>query len=338
MSNFNRKPDFRQMLKVLECQTPDRDVLFEFFMNPKVYERAIGQYTVNTQLDEALMRVKAFGTLGYDYATVHASEFRFPMPEPHRGKSFSLNETFVISDRESFDKYPWPNAADFDYSMLKDLEPDLPGGMKLLVMGSGGVLENAIRLIGYDNLCFMLYDNEPLLADVFEKVGKGFVDYYRMSAAYDSVGMLISNDDWGFNRQTMLPPEVMRKYVFPWHKEIVKVIHAAGKPALLHSCGNFSQILDDLFDMGFDARHSYEDNILPVEEAYDIFACKMAVLGGIDLDFLCQSDPETIKERSRKMLAIGRTKGGYALGSGNSIPDFCPTDNYLAMISVADEG
>ena len=31
-----------------------------------------------------------------------------------------------------------------------------------------------------------------------------------------------------------------------------------------------------------------------------------------------------------------RDKGGYALGSGNSIADFVPLKNYLAMIKAID--
>ena len=343
MGYANREPDFRQMLKVLEGQAPDRDVLFELFMDRKVYQRAIGKFPDDTPLDWMRGVAKAFAALGYDYATVHASAFHFPGSHVNQVKTRSLNDGAVITGRESFGAYPWPDPKAFDYSALRDVAPNLPGGMKLMVMGPGGVLENAIKLLGYDNLCYMLYDDEALLADIFERIGQGLVDYYHIAAAYDSVGMLMSNDDWGFNTQTMIAPAAMRKYVFPWHKEIVQIAHAAGKPALLHSCGNFSDIIGDLFDMGFDARHSYEDNIMPVEEAYELFmgnklpGGKMAVLGGIDLDFLCRSTPEAIRERSKNMLIRTRERGGYALGSGNSIPDYCPMENYLAMLSVIDE-
>jgi len=340
MSNYNRTPDFRQMLKVLERQAPDRDVLFELFMNNDVYEWAVGGKLRGGRLNQMRGMARAFAVLGYDYATCWGSGFGFPNNPKGRGaQTYSLNDAPMITGRASFDAYPWPRAGDFDYSSLKDIEPDLPGGMKLMVMGPGGVLENAIKLVGYDNLCYMLYDDEPLLAGIFERIGSGLAEHYRLAAPYSSVGMLMSNDDWGFKSQTMLSLSAMRKYVFPWHKEIVRIAHAAGKPALLHSCGNFSQIAEDLYDMGFDARHSYEDNILPVEDAYELFmgGKQMAVLGGIDLDFLLRAPDWAVRDRARGMLARARERGGYALGSGNSIPRFCPLEKYLAMISVADE-
>ena len=60
------------------------------------------------------------------------------------------------------------------------------------------------------------------------------------------MGFLASNDDWGFNTQTFRKPDDMRKYVFPWHKKIVEAAHRNGKPCLLHSCGKFDDVIDDM--------------------------------------------------------------------------------------------
>lgn len=36
------------------------------------------------------------------------------------------------------------------------------------------------------------------------------------------------------------------------------------------------------------------------------------------------------------MLTLGREKGGYALGSGNSIPAYIPKEHYFAMTSAVN--
>ena len=150
--------------------------------------------------------------------------------------------------------------------------------------------------------------------------------------------MISSNDDWGFNTQTFLSPEMMRNYLFPWHKKIVETVHKHGKPVLLHSCGNYSEVIEDIIeDMHYDARHSYEDNIIPVEEAYESLQGRIAVLGGIDINFLVKKSPEEIAERCRRLLERSWERGGYALGSGNSIPDYIPVENYMAMLRTAHE-
>ena len=112
----------------------------------------------------------------------------------------------------------------------------------------------------------------------------------------------------------------------------------AGKPVILHSCGNFTKIIDDIIDdMKYDARHSYEDNIIPVEDAYESLNGRITVIGGMDVNFLTKKTPEEVEKRCRLMLERTWERGGYALGSGNSIASYIPDENYLAMIRAAHE-
>jgi uroporphyrinogen decarboxylase len=208
--------------------------------------------------------------------------------------------------------------------------------MKLIVMGPGGVLENVTFLVGYEGLCYLLADDPELVEEIFDAVGSRLVKYYEAALQYDSVGACISNDDWGFNTQTMLSVPDMRKYVFKWHTKIAATIHNAGRPAILHSCGQLSAVYEDIItDMKYDAKHSYEDKIQPVEAAYDALNPRIAVLGGLDLDFVCRKTPREVYGRACAMLEKTRERGGYALGSGNSIPYYVPLENYLAMIAAA---
>jgi len=192
-------------------------------------------------------------------------------------------------------------------------------------------LENAIEVLGYETLCYLLADDPSLVERIVAEIGERLVHYYKKVATHPSIGACIDNDDWGFKTQTLLSPRQMRQYIFPWHKKIVDVIHAADKPVILHSCGHFDRILDDMVKLGIDARHSYEDAILPVEQVYERHIDKFAILGGIDLDFICRAKPEEVYARAKALLAQTAERGGYALGSGNSIPDYVPDENYFAM-------
>lgn len=333
-----REPNFNNLLKVLRCEVPERPTLYEFFLNKRLYRKLAGSAWTEDpdMLAQERMLIAAFRAAGYDYASVPGSLFRFQGGEcDHTQKTVSLNQGFVITDRRSFDAYAWPDPDRFDYTALRALAPDLPRGMKLIVHGPGGVLENVISLVGFDNLCFMLADDPGLVMDIFEAVGSRLMKHYRKAVAFDTVGACMSNDDWGFKTQTMLSVADMRKYVFPWHKRIVETIHAAGRPAILHSCGAARDIMEDMIvDMRYDGKHSYEDVIMPVEEAYRRWGGRIAILGGIDLDFIIRSPVEAIQKRCRAMLALAAVKGGYALGTGNSVPEFIDDDKYLAMTAV----
>lgn len=336
-----REPDFRNLQMVLDKQAPPRPTLFEYYMNEPLYRRLAGvdYRPAGDGYDEQRLVIQGFYHAGYDYATLHASyDFHFPVGERRYEDSMSLNEGGLIADRASFDairgRFLDPKACRYDH--LERLEEELPAGMKIIVDGPGGVLENVVNLFGFDNLCYLIYDDEQLVYDVFELVGSSLVEYYTQAGRYPSVGAMISNDDWGFKTQTMLSVADMRRFVFPWHREIVHAIHASGRQAILHSCGYYRDIIDDVIeDMGYDARHSYEDAIVPVEEAYEELAGRIAVVGGLDMHFISTASPEEVYERSRAMLERTASRGGYALGTGNSVPEYVPEENYLAMIRAA---
>jgi len=333
---MERKPDINQLYKVLRRETPDRPTLFELFLNKNLYEHLTGEKEPgwSTKTSTRFL-AKAFSAAGYDYLTSAASSFYFPTKAHSRDQTISLNEGAPITDKASFDAYVWPEVADFDNSAF-DVADDLPNGMKIMVITPGGVLENTISLMGYDNLCIALYDEPELVSDVFENVGKRLLAYYKCALEHKTVGLVMANDDWGFNTQTMLPPAQLREYVFPWHKQIVDLAHAHGLPAVLHSCGYFGEVMDDVIAMGFDGKHSYEDNILPVEESYKKWHDGIAILGGLDLDFIVTKTPDEVYARAKAMLDLGKT--GYALGTGNSVPEYVPFENYFAMTKAALEG
>lgn len=335
-----READFEDLVRVCHRQPVDHPVLFEIFMDGQYYEFFTGKSlkeVKSNSVEELKIVIEAFHNAGFVYASTHGSEFGFPREQQAHGKSISINEGCVIRDWESFEKYAWMDPDQCDYSKLGEIQGQLPDKMKLLVMGPGGVLENTTWLIGYDNMCYMLYEDPELLQAVFDKVGSTMLRYYERALEFDTVGGIISNDDWGFNTQTFLSTEDMRKFVFPWHKKIVEAAHKKGKLAILHSCGYMNKVFDDIIDdMQFDAKHSYEDNIFSVEKSYAKWGDRIAILGGLDLDYLISTDIPTLEARARGLLEMSREKGGYALGSGNSLCFYLPEDKVVAMLNVAN--
>jgi uroporphyrinogen decarboxylase len=337
------QPDIQQLIKVLKRERPDRPVLFEFIIN---LETCLAFSDRDTQpqpgtLDYYRMIIEAFRKLGYDAAPVYTFEsglFSFPKGEQESLASRSQNQGALITNRESFERYPWPDAGLGNYELYDQLSDYLPDGMKLLGFSNGGVLENATDIVGFEKLCEMYLMDPELTGEIFDHIGKRLIKFYSIVASMDSVGVCIVNDDWGFKTQTMFPPEMMESYVFPYIRKIVEVIHASGKPAILHSCGNVKNIMEKIIeDLKLDGKHSFEDGIYPVEDAWDWWSDRIAIIGGIDVDFLTRKAPEEIYQRSLRMLEKTSGAGGFALGSGNSIPEFVPVENHLAMIRAAVE-
>jgi uroporphyrinogen decarboxylase len=334
------EPDFDNLLAVLRGGEPNRPTLFEFFLNGPLYRRLTPDldHLPDTPHNSYLRSIQAYYRLGYDYHTVLVPGFSFSQGiiERHQARTVSLNEGSAIGDWESFDAFPWPDPHVANYAILNDLADVLPSGMKLIPYTPNGVLENMVDLVGYERLCVLTKDDPELVLAVAEAVTSRLLVYYEHVVHHPLVGACIANDDWGFKTQTMFSPPYMRKFVFPFQKRIVELVHGAGKPVILHSCGHFTRIIEDIIeDMGFDARHSYEDAILPIEDAYELYHTRIALLGGIDVDFVCRAAPEEVYRRSRRMLERAAGRGGYALGTGNSVPDYVPDSGFFAIIRAA---
>ena len=63
-------------------------------------------------------------------------------------------------------------------------------------------------------------------------------------------------DDWGAQRQLLIPPPVWRELFKPLYKAYCDLAHAHGKFIFMHSDGHIAEILDDLVEIGVDALNS----------------------------------------------------------------------------------
>jgi uroporphyrinogen decarboxylase len=60
-------------------------------------------------------------------------------------------------------------------------------------------------------------------------------------------------------------------------------------------------------------------------------------LGGLDVDFICRRSKEEIREYTIKHIEQCFYDGFWALGTGNSLPDYMPVDNYITVLETGLE-
>ena len=94
--------------------------------------------------------------------------------------------------------------------------------------------------------------------------------------------------------------------------------------------------MPDLIDeVGIDAKHSFEDAIMPVTEVKRRYGKRIGLLGGVDVDVLSRRLPSEVRKYVRNVIDQCAPGGRYAVGSGNSIPSYIPVENYLTMLDEA---
>ena len=348
-------PDWKELVDccIMRQGTPRRVHYIELFLDGEVQTAICRRYGLLQGLDQddpyfdLRRQVILQRFLGYDYVRGGVEGFEMPLHgttikdtaglERQTGRNYMEEHQGPITNWDQFEAYPWPDAETVSTRSLQWYQENLPDDM--CVIGSGGFAHFAellTWLMGYETLCFSLYDQRDLVAAISERL----LGFYRKMLArilqFDRVKLVWGSDDMGFRSATLISPDDLREFVLPGHKLMAEMSHAAGRPYLLHTCGNVEEIMEDLIeDVGIDARHSFEDTIERVEEVNEKYGERIALLGGIDVDFMCRANEEQIRARVRRTLELCNPGGGYCLGSGNSVANYIPLDNYLAMM---DEG
>jgi len=348
------KPDREAFLKNLRREgAPERVHMMELGADPEIKSVIINDYGLSDSIKaddpnrEMKLEIALQRFLGYDYVTTTADNFEFTYPtvdtfdtvageQAKTKRQWSDSHLGLIGSWDEFENYPWPEIEKADTSKLEWLNKNLPDDMCIIASGCTHMFEWPEWLLGYEPLCMGLYDNPDLVRAVFGRVGRLMVALAELLVQFDRVSILFDGDDMGFKTSTMLSPDILREYSLPWHKRAAEIAHNAGKMYILHSCGELREIMDDLIDnIKIDGKHSFEDVITPVTEAKKLWGDRIAIIGGIDVDFLCRATIEEIRERVRKTLDVCMAGGGYCLGTGNSVANYIPVEKYLTML---DEG
>lgn len=349
------RPDIEKLLDVIQHRpSADRVHHVELFLDEEIKNQIRDRFSLaedinpNEPFAELKRDIELHSFLGYDAfrLNLRTSDI-FDLPHlpaadtteisgQSRGlRDWSDEHAGPIQSWQDFESYPWPKVSDIDLTPLEWLEKNLPRNIGCYEL-TAHILEVVTWLLGYETLCYKIFDEPDLVDALCQNVGSFYADFTRMLCDFSCIRLIWGSDDMGFRTSTLVSAHLLREKVLPWHKCCAKIAHEHNRPYLLHSCGNLEEIMGDLIDdIGIDAKHSFEDAIMPVTEAKKRYGDRLTLLGGIDVNFLCHADEKAIRERVRDTLMVCLQGGGYCLGTGNSVANYIPLENYLIML---DEG
>jgi len=334
--------------------TPSRVHNIELFLDPEVQRAVAKEFGLLEGLDSddpfflarAHIRIQRF--LGYDYVVAGvdpiAADFGFARmtvddtAELARdsGRHYIDEHRGPISNWAEFNAYRWPAHSDITTNTLAWYESNLPDDMCVIGGLTSHFSEWLTWLMGYETLCYALFDDRDLVRAICDRILELTRHITEQILQFDCVKFIWGSDDLGYRTSTLISPDDTREFILPGHREMAQLAHDHGCLYLLHSCGNLREIIPDLIDdVRIDAKHSFEDTIEQVTDVKYTYGQRIALLGGIDVDFLCRATPEQIRERVRNTLDVCLPGGRYCLGTGNSVANYIPLGNYLAML---DEG
>ncbi len=339
-------PDYENLQKAARNIECERFPLYEHIITPKIAEDILGKKfsdLINGNFSDKkeffrnyceFFKVMGYDTISFEQVITDALI---------DGGALSGQKKGVIQTREDFEKYPFDEipeiyAKKFDESFCA-LREVMPDGMKAVGGVGNGIFECVQDLVGYMDLCYMSADDPELYADIFARIGRMNLTIWTdfMKKHSDAFCVLRFGDDLGFKSNTLIAAEDIREHVIPCYKHIIDLVHSYQKPFLLHSCGKIFDVMDDLIAAGIDAKHSNEDQIAKFPVWVERYGNKIGNFGGIDTDAVCRLSKPELKEYISEVVAKTKGHGGFAFGSGNSIPSYVPTEQFIAMNEIVRE-
>jgi uroporphyrinogen decarboxylase len=365
-------PDFNnRLLKAIFCEgEPDRVPMVESGIDLVIKEHFLGHKILSLQ-DE----IDFWASAGYDFipleaglrtiidsAIHHEGTGRFEKnagesPSVTNAKKFAVNKLTkyelkttnkdgslrswapegkgFINSIEDLEAFPWPFPEDLDFSMFETIKGLLPPGMGVFCY-SGAIFSCLMLMMGLEECFINMTRGTELFTRLLAKVGEFQIRVVEILLKTDGVGGIWINDDMGFQTGPLVNPKLYQKYIFPYYREIKKMVAQKGIPLLLHSDGNITKILPDLAEIGFNAIHPIQPECMDILQARQILGKKICLIGNLSLGYpLGTGTPEDVTKESEILIRKIAPGGGYCFSSGNSIPDYIPYDNWLAMRNTA---
>ncbi|MEI6337547.1 MAG: hypothetical protein WCQ57_03060 [Verrucomicrobiota bacterium] len=142
------QPDFERLLKTIRREEPDRIPLFEALVDFELQSQFLGRPVVYEDLPA---QVEFWTKAGYDYIPLVVGMMRPGKVTEDSSISHTLREALIkegvdvsderswnieytpfIHDRQRFNVFPWDAAGQIDISQFYEVEKLLPQGMKVV--------------------------------------------------------------------------------------------------------------------------------------------------------------------------------------------------------------
>lgn len=353
-------PNFDNFRKAVLCQgEPERVPLFELSVDDH-----IKQIYLDHPVGDLETEAEFFMAAGYDFVPftigirqttrgetsglmgakpaqtnlLKAAEAQYnPFQEGTSTRMWAEEGEGIIRDQAAFDNYDWPDPDHFDYQSVESLGKFLPAEAKVIV-NVGAVFTASWMFMGMESFCIAVAEKSTLVANLIQKIGATQKRVVENLLQIDCVGAICMPDDLGYTSGLMVNPKILREHVFPWNKQIGDLVRAKGLPYLYHSDGRIEDVIDDLIECGFHAIHPCEPSSADIVELKRKYQGRLCLCGNIDLDStLTLGTPEEVRDEVKLRIGTVGPGGGYCCGSSNSVPEYVPYENYVAMIEAVKD-
>jgi uroporphyrinogen decarboxylase len=209
------------------------------------------------------------------------------------------------------------------------LNPDL-----FLVAGGYGLYESGWELCGFENYLGYIAGEPAFIEELTEGLVEFSCGVTRQLAGLGCDAIRFG-DDWGFQDHLMIRPEQWRRIFKKHYARIYGAAREIGLIVSIHSCGNITEILPDLIDVGVQVVHPLQPEAMDVERCRKEFGKDLTFWGGLGSQSTLPRGSVTDVRREVRDRLAQFANGGYILAPAGAAPAETPAENIVAIVEEA---
>jgi uroporphyrinogen decarboxylase len=209
---------------------------------------------------------------------------------------------------------------------------------RYVIFGWWGLFfERPWGLRGMQNLLMDYYLNPDEVHRLHEALCAQHVALIRRAARELRPDGFWTSDDLGHQTQSMMRREQFKQLLKPYYARVGAACREANMHFWLHSCGNNTDLLDDLIETGVQVFHPVQKHTMDERAVAQAYGDRLAFLAGFDVQHILQEGTtEEVRAEVRHLIdTFDGPDGGMCLAAGNGIVAGTPFENIEAFLDEA---
>ena len=234
----------------------------------------------------------------------------------------------------TLDGYTFPNPHDARF--FDNIESEIaakPDLFRVFQIGFS-LYERAWTLRGIENLLMDFYINPEFVHHLLDAICDYNIAQIDKALKWD-IDAVYFGDDWGQQHGLIMGYDIWKEFIYPRLQRLYKRVHDAGKYVMIHSCGDVSELFDDLIESGLNCFNPFQPEVMNIDEILPRYRGKLAFHGGLSMQkTLPFGTIEDVRRESEHLLKLG-SEGGYIFSPSHSVESDTTMDNMLTFIEIA---
>lgn len=243
--------------------------------------------------------------------------------EPDISKAVSAYNAPDIKRRGNFD------------DMRKDLK-EYSGRFLVVPSGYFGVYERAMGLMGFEEFMLNMALEPKAVHRLLDKICEYKIEYARQVV---KLGFKVAHhgDDLGAQRGTIFSKQMFREFVLPRLRACWEPYNKAGIPICMHSCGDLTDFLPDLLEIGLKVLEPVQP-VMDLKRLKKEFGKDLVFWGGIETQNLLPfGKPEQVRKMVRETIRTLGKGGGHIIAPSQEVMNDVPLENVKALVETIVE-